>query len=254
MKKERLRKAYVDFTSKVSILTGKRASSLGKTDIEIALVDGGGSPEFTISSLKPIIIKGLSERRLEKTRIDLDVAIKFTQQVGIKRGGEDEYSYEIIRSTIRVLYLENYETVNNIRRKDSNYLGEVYKGFHFDMNGQNQNTVDDYDHPMFHAHYDIRCISPEDLSRPFYKHIDKKEWIDSPRIPTAPLDLTGVIFYILRDHLPDSVIKGWPNDMSKIIKDLPRIPVGCLNNLIQQGVPFDSTHWYKVDGARPNVK
>lgn len=235
-------------------LTGKRASWLGKTDIDVKLVDGdGGNPEFKISSLKPIIIKGLSERRLEKTRIDLDVVIKFIQQVGIKGRGS-EYPYEINHSTIWVMYLENYEKVNSIRRKDSSYLGDVYKGFHFDMNGQNQNTVDDYDHPMFHAHYDISCINPKDISRPFYKKVDRKEWIDSPRIPTAPLDLTGVIFYILRDHLPDAVVKGWPDDMSKVIKDLPRIPVGCLNNLIQQGVAFNSIHWYKVDGTRPKVK
>lgn len=242
----KLGKVYRDFWLWVVKLTDRKAEDMGRQDIQVKdVTHTDGYITFRIWSSRPLLINGLSARRRDTERADYDVAIDFEQHVSIKADGDGMSYFEAVRSTIRLLYLENY---NSVKTKGTS--GKIYSGVHFDLNDQNQNTSDEYDHAIFHANFDLKCIDPrERLGRVNYEEPAIGR-IDSPRIPTAPMDISAVVFSLLRDHMPETVVKGWPENMLEVLNDLPHLPKGTLNDCLKPEAHSNCYCWYRLDGRR----
>jgi hypothetical protein len=243
---DKLNKTYQDFWLWIVNLTDRKAVNLSKGDLKVE--DASKSNDkivLRVRSTRPFLINGLTGRRRDSTRTDYDVAIEFVQYVYFD---EQQGCFKAIKSTVRLLYMENYKIVK-IHQERFGKPGKIYSGIHFDLVSQDSNNTDGYDHPIFHASFDLTCIDPQRAGRGNYEKPSLGRF-DFPRIPTAPMDLGAVIFSILRDHLPEKVIRGWPQKMSDVIAELPRYPRGTLDMCLKEDIDLSNRDWYKLDGQR----
>lgn len=231
-----LRDGYVNFWNSIYRLTNGYSKSASSSDVDVWSVS---NEKLKVESKSPFWMTGLPNRRRGSAG-DVDVAITFEQEVSVMQPPRSNKYFEAVRSYVRILYLENYEMVTRKIRDDSNYKSSVLSGFHFDLVDQ-ENGSAGYDHPIYHANFDTKCIDLNSLGREGYKLPSELSRIDYPRIPTAPIDLAGATFLILRDHLPDLVERGWPNGIQRNVSKLPRYPEGVLRNLGYRD-------WYNTDG------
>ena len=123
----------------------------------------------------------------------------------------------------------------------------MLSGFHFDLVNQEKQSLDWYDHPIYHANFDMKCIDLHFLKREGYTLPEWSNRIDYPRIPTAPIDLAGAIFLLLRDHLPELVEKGWPAKIGNNANKLPHYPNGVLRRNTRNGQVLDYLSWYNLN-------
>lgn len=244
-----LQDGYANFWNSIRIHANGYVQPVSKNDFKVQIRNG----RLRIETRTPIWLIGLPVRRKEVTGEIFDVAITFEQDVDVKGLGTPSQYFEAVASYVRILYLDNDKIVSKRKVEDSTYRGHVRSGFHFDLVNQENKNRDWYDHPIYHANFDLKCIDLNTLGRNDYELPQVSGRIDFPRIPTAPMDLAGVIFLLLRDHRPDLVETGWPDNIRKLAKRLPRYPHGVLNQYIKQGQILDCLSWYNTDGGRSSV-
>lgn len=178
--------------------------------------------------------------RIENHSRVVDVCIQVKQTFGI--ANEDTQQLEILKSQVSVTYLD---TTEDRRGEDV----EVQRGLRFEFDYPPQKN-----HPVFHAHYDSRCLDSGFLSSEYDTTLndDDRANLDYPRIPSAPMDFLSVVQLILHDHIPSEMTdEGWPRGVPNLIEGFPQFP----ESAFQVGTGSDgsmvSDWWYvhqSVDG------
>jgi hypothetical protein len=113
-------------------------------------------------------------------------------------------------------------------------LPKSLRGLHFDY------SEDDH-HPVFHVQVDDRAITPEVLG---HAYACDAERVETPRVPTAPMDLCATVYMILHDHFSWAVVQGWSEECLRAVEGMPRLPcVGWAERIDKQG-PMDCSWWY----------
>lgn len=170
----------------------------------------------------------------------VDVCIQVKQTFGI--ADVDEYQLEILKSQVSVSYLDTTDD-----RRGENV--DVQRGLRFEFDHPPQEN-----HPVFHAHYDIRCLDSGFLASEYDTTLHEHEGtnLDYPRIPSAPMDFLSVIQLILHDHIPDEMTdEGWPSGIAGLIEEFPQFPRSALDLGSGSGGLMVSDWWYvhqSVDG------
>ena len=245
-----LTSVYVNFWNSIRVSLNGYAEQASNNDIEVHSVNG----KLKVKSKTPFWMTGLPNRRDRRNPGIIDVAITFEQEVIVKNDHKGDRYLEAVVSYVRMLYLENYDEVKRKIGKNGNYKSQVLSGFHFDLVDQENKNMDWYDHPIYHANFDLKCIDLGSLRKEGYVLPVNQRRIDYPRIPTAPINLAGAIFLLLRDHLPDSVEKGWPEMIQKSVSKLPLYPSGILSKYLRDDRYLDCLSWYNTDGRRNSIQ
>lgn len=163
----------------------------------------------------------------------VDVCIQVGQTFGIADDGAQKL--EILKSQVSVSYLDT----TDVRRGEG---VDVQRGLRFEFDHPPQEN-----HPVFHAHYDVRCLDSGFLASEYETTLsdDERANLDYPRIPSAPMDFLSVIQLILHDHLPDEMTdEGWPNGIPGLIEDFPKFPTSALDIGSESGGLMVSDWWY----------
>jgi hypothetical protein len=246
-----IRRAYEDFWRTLTGLTGGKAEPIIRENLDVRVQrDSAGEECVYVVSRPAFRLRGLSARRRDVHRSDYDVYIAVEQSVRAREAPVDGRTFDAVRSCVRVSYMDCEESPNEPHGATGSDPGRVHIGIHFDLSDEESGPLDFYDHPIFHAQYDLRCIDPASVGRTCVPSQDSAR-CDSPRIPTAPMDFSGVVFAILRDHLPDTVASGWPQDMREALIALPHLPTGRFAPFVNGTSGLSASWWYRTDGKRP---
>jgi hypothetical protein len=182
----------------------------------------------------------------------VDVCIQVKQTFGI--ANVESNQLEILKSQVSVSYLDTTDT----RRGED---VDIQRGLRFEFDHPPQEN-----HPVFHAHYDVRCLDSGFLASEYDTTLsgDERANLDYPRIPSAPMDFLSVIQLILHDHIPDEMTdEGWPRGVPTLIEEFPQFPMSALdlgtgsNGLlvsdwwyVHQSVDSDNTPSRRIPDAR----
>jgi hypothetical protein len=167
---------------------------------------------------------------------ELHICAQFEQTVrGVDVGGE--VRYELSKSTVRTTYLR---LLSDRDEDTGKYDAEIKQGLHFDF----ERDPDD-NHPVFHVQYDPRSIETDILEKnynlPRLGRFDDS-YPQSPRVPTAPIDVGGAIHMILRQCLEDEL--NWPGRLESDFAQLPTFPHDCFEPAPQDGNCLVPEWWY----------
>jgi len=171
--------------------------------------------------------------RVEDNSEVLDVCVQFKERVKPIEGDSDRL--EIQESKVSVNYLN---TTSGQRSGEV----ELETGLRFEFDPDPQDH-----HPVFHVHYDRRCIDSEVLTEeyglnPDNDHIPSRGY---PRVPSAPMDVLSVIQLVMHDHIPSEMSDdGWPASLSDRLEDFPTFPSKSFKPGPQEGNPMVSDWWY----------
>jgi hypothetical protein len=171
--------------------------------------------------------------RVDDSSEVLDVCVQFKERVKPIEGNTD--CLEIQESKVSVNYL------NTTTGQRSGEV-ELETGLRFEFDSDPQDH-----HPVFHVHYDRRCINSEVLTgrygiNPNDDDIPNRGY---PRIPSAPMDVLSVIQLIMHDHIPSEISNdGWPSSLSNLLEDFPTFPSHSFEPSPQGGNPMVSDWWY----------
>jgi len=171
--------------------------------------------------------------RIEDKSTVVDICVQFQQRV-VPINDEPE-NLEIQKSKIALTYLDTTEA----RTGDG---VKLLRGLRFEFDQQPQEH-----HPVFHVHYDRRCIDSQVLIDEYEidPSDDQLPNPDYPRVPSAPMDLFSVIQLVLQDHTPDEVDdNGWPSGIGNHLEGFPRFPSDLFSPSPQEGSPMVSDWWY----------
>lgn len=187
--------------------------------------------------------KGLPARHGE-ARADYDVYVQFRQRVQGIRIGEGDVQYVAKECQVRVQYLQT-RPPNEIEEEVAGGIdpARAYHGIHLDLSPPNVRH-----HPLFHVQVSVGCIPGESIGRRYLPTADDQHRCDSPRIPTAPLDLAGLVYVILHDHVPAAVVKGWPPELRTAVTKLPRLPLESFAAYLRAGASMECPWWYQHAG------
>lgn len=167
---------------------------------------------------------------------NLHICVRFQQTIrGVDIDGE--VKYEVIKSTARTTYLRILSEDGN----DGRYKAEIKHGMHYDFD-----RIPDDNHPIFHVQYDPRSIDIELLERHY--HLPKQGRLDdrypqSPRVPTAPIDVGGAVHMILRQCMSQDEF-DWPGKLENKLGELPTFPHDCFEPEPQDGESLVPEWWY----------
>ena len=220
-----LEQRFSEFWNKLSNVSGTPAR---REDVVVQELEQD-EDTLSVSPKNPLLLKGLS-----CGDEIVDVWIYFVNSIyGVEV--DSGLKYEIEKSTIRVQYLREEE-------RDDEKVMRPIQGVRFEF----EYLPEDY-HPVFHAHFEPDCLKPSDVQHRYSKEVISygEQVIDPPRVPSAPLDLTGVIYMILQDHKPSllNTNKGWPARTQDAIKELPHFPEKCFE-MGDDGSNRFSDWWY----------
>jgi len=163
----------------------------------------------------------------------VDVCVQVKQTFGV--ADVDAHQLEILKSQVSVNYLD---TTDARRGEDV----DVQCGLRFEFDHPPQEN-----HPVFHAHYDVRCLDSGFLANEYETTLNDNERpnLDYPRIPSAPMDFLSVIQLILHDHTPDEMTdEGWPRGIPDLIDGFPQFPTSALDIGAGSGGMMVSDWWY----------
>jgi len=124
-----------------------------------------------------------------------------------------------------------YLKVDERDRTDAEYQSEsnrqpakVLSAFHYDFEMDTKER-----HPIFHTQYEPSSIELGILAED-YDITNQSQVTNSvpnhPRIPTAPLDFTGVLCMLIHEH-KEEFDSAWPNGTLNAVKRLPTFPPWC---------------------------
>lgn len=173
-----------------------------------------------------------------------EILIQLRQTVS-RSAGTSGSAFQLVHSVVRVAYLDK-------RRAPPAGPGsaprgqQVIAGFHFDL-GLDQQFSRQPAHPIYHAQIDFDCIVKPGSSRRCTA-CGRNVRVTSrfPRIPTAPLDLAGVVFLVLNDHFPSRVAAGWPPELASAASKLPRLPRLRTTGTRSPDGELDVVSWYRA--------
>jgi hypothetical protein len=131
----------------------------------------------------------------------------------------------LTRCVVRVLWLEDVAADKTPRS---------LRGLHFDY-------AEDDHHPVFHVQVDDRVLPPEFIGVEYESDAQR---IETPRIPTAPMDLCAAVYMILHDHFSPLVLQGWSTDAQRAIDGLPRLPCKPISDRVKERGYLDCIWWY----------
>ena len=145
--------------------------------------------------------------------------------VGVEYGGTRRRVIESSATAVSYLKVsEADEGTGDISPSDGRTPAKVLSGFHYDFD-----MDPDERHPVFHAQYEPSSIEIGTLNSE-YEIRNECHVTDSfpnhPRVPTAPLDFTGVLCMLVQEHI-DEFDTAWPNGTINAVARLPKIPAWC---------------------------
>lgn len=196
---------------------------------------------------EPMAILGASSRGAPKTSL-FDIYFSGTQTIGripIEHGG---HQWVILRSRFEVLYLNSLETtvVRQAWRDQIKDKSRAYAGYQFITNLTDPAAKH---YPDCHARYCLDSVDEATIKR-FYKegHLgwESRARHGQPQIPSAPIDLVGLLYIILHCHLGTVVDQGWPKKVRAIVEKLPRYRLDADGRSV-------CTNWYEHSHSTPSV-
>ncbi len=240
-----VRNSYQDFLNRISNIP-----DFGLTEAEDKIVAQTSSGEINVGMN---LEDGVSTDLLRFTELPLDghdgprkldICIQFKYTI---RGSEEsgETFYELKDASTWVTYLERTGGRTNGRVN-----AKIQQGMHFDCHIRPRKN-----HPVFHTQFDPTSVKLHALTSEYcIDGVDPDEqdeleakFRDYPRIPSAPMDITGIVYLVLNDHLPTAMELpyGWPPQLRKKVGELPSFPEGCMNRL-GEGVKKMVPDWWYV--------
>ena len=230
--KARLRK---NFTQVWNVFVGevdKAAQNFADSTFEYDLDLDEEVIEVATQEGKAIQFEQVPHRVGDKSTV-VDVCVQFKQRVAPIN--EEHDNLEIQESKVNLTYLDTTEAKTGDGVK-------LLRGLRFEFDQQPQEH-----HPVFHVHYDRRCIDSQVLIDEYEidPSDDQLSNPDYPRVPSAPMDLFSVIQLVLQDHAPDEINDdGWPSGIGNQFDGFPRFPSSLFSLSPQGGSPMVSDWWY----------
>ena len=217
----RVRNAYLAFWEKVTKLTSGQAKRLDRNKLEVKfdvqtkrMTVDTGALEIVGAASRP------NAHSKERFRIFLQ-----SQCILEGIGEENDPTLVLKQCVVRVLWLEDVAADKKPRS---------LRGLHFDY-------AEDDHHPVFHVQVDDRVLSPEFIG---VEYECAARRIETPRIPTAPMDLAATVYMILHDHFSSLVIQGWSPDAQRAIDGIPRLQCDAISSRVKERGYLDCAWWY----------
>jgi hypothetical protein len=216
-----LRQSYSDLWEEFVKLTDGAARSTSPADIEVTPIDSLRVRMRAGYSEGPLKVLGVRFRAQGAASKACNIYIQVEQT--IQSDGEDHQGippgWICTKSVARIMYTRPDAEIQK-KSEDRSYSGHptIYGGFHLDVDAAPQPS-----HPWSHVQLDPHCI----VSSTFPTFRRTKMCLDKtsvPRIPTLPVDFPVILFLILKDHFPDTVLSGWPHSAAGIVARLPNLP------------------------------
>lgn len=231
----KVQNAYRSFWNAIVTLTDDKAQAVQPGAIVVER-DPASPYVLAHNPRHALQFRGMSSRA-RQARESYDIYIQFWQRIAVSQIG-DERSYAAVESTVRVQYLEA-RSDKDVRLEIAGNLdpSRVITGVHYDLC-----PIGELHHPIFHAQFDMGCIEAQSLGRRYALPTGVTK-CGAPRIPSAPMDLPGVIYVILHDHLATKVAKGWPASVRATIEKLPQFPRSSATRL-DRGAYLECPTWY----------
>ncbi len=234
------RRCYEDFWNKlVSITDGKAQPVSGALEGKVDTEHAGCIVIHTPKDRSSLQILGLPIRGETHKSKYVDVFIQLRQLLRGVRRSKNGLEFEIVSSVIRVQYVDSCP----IGTKDAHVLFWM----HFDLETERRKN-----HPLYHAQV-AQDLIPEGATERSYRDTkDGTRRLDVPKIPTAPMDLPGVVYMILHDHLPNLVDSGWPRGIDENRNRLPRYSTSGFSSS-QPTRTINCSWWYDHAGHSPTA-
>lgn len=226
-----VRAVYRTFWEKVRRATGGAAKALDANWPDVQAGDDGlavstGALELTGAKSRP----GARAKRRYRILVE-------SQSIVDGVGDVNHPQFFLAGCVVRVLWFPQDVTGDAAQKS--------LLGIHFDL------ASDDH-HPVFHAQIDDAAIAPS-VAGEYFKSGKKFE---TPRIPTAPMDLCGTVYMLLHDHFADTVMAGWTPECARAVEGMPRLPCAPIIERLKEQARLDCAHWYPQHRAgytgRPN--
>ena len=195
----------------------------------------------------PIALLGITSKGAPRTSA-LDIYLAGTQVVSRIRDAGD-IRWVILRSEFDLLYLNALE--NAVMRRawrEKARPSVAYAGYKFVSNLLEPMAVH---YPDCHAKYNLDAIEEEAIERVYkedHAGWDARARHGQPQIPSAPLDLVGLLYMVLHCHLGISVEKGWPKKIGRVIERLPAFKLD-INSRSRYASWYDHSHAVPPDLA-----
>lgn len=195
--------------------------------------------KITISSSKFFKIKGVGfEANGQGGPIDICFKPDLTIMGAEIRGQQNLY---IERSETAVSYLRTKRDDEvEVDVGEGKTAAKVLSAYHYDFE-----LDPDPRHPLFHAQYEPSSIELGELHRD-YEVLNTSSVTSSipnhPRVPTAPLDFTGVLCMLVNEHQDTG--SEWPGSVTTALQRLPKLPPWCFDPSPQSGTAMLPEWWY----------
>jgi hypothetical protein len=197
------------------------------------------SGKITVSSPRFFKIKGVGfEAGGQGGPIDICFRPDLTI-IGAEINGERNLYIQRSETAVTYLYTKKEETIDE-EVEAGKTAAEVLTAYHYDFE-----LEPDARHPLFHAQYEPSSIQLGDLGQDYV--ILNPDSITAsvpnhPRVPTAPLDFTGVLCMLVHEHRDSG--SEWPGNVSTALERLPKLPPWCFEPSPQSGTAMLPEWWY----------
>jgi hypothetical protein len=188
--------------------------------VKIASERIGESVRLNFGTEEPIRILGLPARGVcDCSTFDVYITGKQVVRKGLVQGVEAWFT---VHSEFDVLYLNALEQ-SDVKRawREETRNSHAYGGFRFTVDLASESR---FHRPDSHVQYNIDTFQEAMIKR-LYKDGDaawrRRAAHGYPRVPSAPVDLVGLIYVLLHQHREEAVKEGWPADVRRTLNDLP---------------------------------
>jgi hypothetical protein len=217
----RVQAAYSTFWEKITKLTSGKAKRLDRQKLSVNLDDR----KRIIVDTGALEIGGASSRP-SKHHSKQRFNIFLQSQCTIEGTGDSRDPTLVLRQcVVRVLWLEEVAADKKPRS---------VRGLHFDY-------AEDDHHPIFHVQVDDRVLTPAFIGVDYECDATR---VETPRIPTAPIDLCAAVYMILHDHFSPLILQGWSVDTQRAIAGIPRLPCKPITDRVKEHSVLDCVWWY----------
>lgn len=240
-----LRKEYNTFWAKVCNLNRGHADPAAEMVFHDELAGNVMAPgrEYArIYTPRALGFKGVKSRRSRRSAETYDLYLESEQFIRAVENEDQQRRFEIVKCGVRLLYIESRSKAH-IRKEVEGAAppSRCLRGLHFD-------TSDAPFHPLMHVQIDHACINDLVLGRPYQPPVDERR-LDVPRVPTAPLDVAGIVAMVMQDHLlEDTTSRDERREALTQLRDaarnLPRLCVEAMPYAADGDDPVPCAAWY----------
>ena len=219
---EPVKNAYMAFWEKVTKLTGAQAKRFDRQKLKVTL----DAKTKRIMVTTPMLeIHGASSRPNARSKHRYKIFLESQCTIeGV--GNAKSPTFVLTRCTVRVLWIEDDVAADKTPK--------ALRGLHFDY-------AEDDHHPVFHVQVDDHVLKPEGVDVEYNVDVKRHE---TPRIPTAPMDLCGTVYMILHDHFSSAVLQGWGEECLQAIESMPKLPCKPISDKVKERGRLDCAWWY----------